>query len=161
MRELVAELRATTRGGDSAVGSAVAHTLLPPLAAPRFRRPALLYSVAALLLAIAAGAWYFRASRGPVTNPAEYVRLTDFSDYATAPAISRDGTMLAFFRGGSYFLGTGQIYVEQLSSGESKQLTDDSNRKYDPVFTPDGSRVAYTFLNLQALSPGSATPRGF
>ena len=56
--------------------------------------------------------------------------------------------MVTFFRGGGYFLGSGQIYVRLLPDGESKQLTFDSKAKYDPVFTPDGSRVAYTGLSF-------------
>jgi Tol biopolymer transport system component len=145
MREIVTALRALTRASDQRTLTATG--LLTPAAS---RRPALRYGATAavlLLAVVAAMAWYLRAPKGPVTIPSEYVQLTNFSDYATAPAISRDGTMVAFFRGGSYFLGSGQVYVKLLTSGESKQLTDDENRKYNPVFTPDGSRVAYTIQN--------------
>jgi WD40 repeat protein len=54
--------------------------------------------------------------------------------------------MVAFFRGGGYFQGTGQVYVKLLPDGESKQLTNDPHPKYGPAFTPDGSRVAYTAI---------------
>ena len=139
MRELVADLRTLVRAAEAP--PAPAHPVTS-----RGSRPLLRYSLAAaaLLLAAVGGAWYLLDPRGPVTIPAEFVQLTNFPDYATAPAISRDGSMVAFFRGGSYFLGTGQVYVKQLSSGESKQLTDNDRRKYNLAFTPDGSRVAYT-----------------
>jgi Tol biopolymer transport system component len=42
------------------------------------------------------------------------------------------------------------VYVKLLPDGESRQLTFDSDAKYDPVFTPDGSRVAYTGLSMTA-----------
>ena len=98
----------------------------------------------ASVLAAAGLGWFYRAPKGPVTVPSEFVQLTNFSDYATAPALSRDGRMVAFFRGGGYFQGSGQVYVKLVPDGESKQLTDDPHNKYGPVFTPDGSRVAYT-----------------
>ena len=129
-------------GSGSSVSSA--STSAPTSASAS--RPVLRYAAMALpiLLAAAGLAWYFRSPKGPVTVPSEYVQLTNFNDYATAPALSKDGRMVAFFRGGGTFLGTGQVYVKLLPDGESKQLTDDPNAKYDPVFTPDGSRVAYT-----------------
>jgi Tol biopolymer transport system component/predicted Ser/Thr protein kinase len=114
-------------------------------AAPRVR-PRILYA-AVVLAALAAGAalvWRLVAPRRPVTSASEYIQLTNFTDSATAPALSPDGRMVAFFRGGEYFMGSGQIYVKLLPDGESKQLTFDSSLKYDPVFTPDSSRVAYT-----------------
>ncbi len=79
-----------------------------------------------------------------MTSASEYIQLTNFSDSATAPTLSPDGRMVTFFRGGEYFLGNGQVYVKMLPDGESRQLTNDPYVKYSPVFTPDGSRVAYT-----------------
>jgi hypothetical protein len=61
--------------------------------------------------------------------PSEQVQLTNFNDYATAPALSKDRRMVAFFRGGGIYLGAGQVYVKLLPDGESKQLTDYPNPK--------------------------------
>jgi eukaryotic-like serine/threonine-protein kinase len=117
--------------------------------APPASRSALRYAavIVPILIVAAALAWYLRSPEGPVTVPSEYIPLTNFSDSATAPALSKDGTRLAFFRGGGIFLGTGQVYVKFLPDGESKQLTDDPHPKYAPAFSPDGSRVAYTTQN--------------
>ena len=52
--------------------------------------------------------------------------------------------MVTFKRGDTSFLSPGQIFVKLLPNGESVQLTTSAGRKYGPVFTPDGSRVAYT-----------------
>jgi Tol biopolymer transport system component len=115
------------------------------LAAPGKRRRALYAAVA--LAALAAGtllAWRFGGPHRPVTSASEYIQLTNFNDSVTAPALSPDGRMVTFFRGGKYFMGEGQVYVKLLPEGESKQLTFDSKAKYDPVFMPDASRVAYT-----------------
>src|SRR5262249_15023788 len=43
----------------------------------------------------------------------------------------------------------GQIYVKMLPDGEPKQLTSDSRAKISPVFSPDGSRIAYTARDPQ------------
>ena len=82
-----------------------------------------------------------RASARP-----EYTQLTDFAESATSPAISPDGSLLAFIRGESSFFGPGQIYVKRLPDGETVQLTDDASFKMGPKFSPDGSRIAYTTL---------------
>ena len=54
--------------------------------------------------------------------------------------------MLAFIRGPSTFLDPGQVYVKLLPDGEPVPLTHDDDRKMAPVFSPDGSRIAYTVL---------------
>jgi len=41
-------------------------------------------------------------------------------------------------------MSSGQIYVKLLPNGESVRLTTSPERKYGPVFTLDGSRIAYT-----------------
>ncbi len=111
------------------------------------------------MLAAAAGAaalaiagitvWYFGTPKRPVTSPSEYVQVTDFSDSASAPALSPDGRMVTFLRGGNPFLTKEQVYVKVLPDGQSTQLTNDPGPKYNPVFTPDGSRVAYTVRGTQ------------
>ena len=77
-----------------------------------------------------------------------YTQITDFTDFVTAPALSPDGRMVVFIRGGDAFLSRGQIYVKALPHGQPVQLTTSENRKFAPVFTPDGSRVAYTEVSL-------------
>jgi Tol biopolymer transport system component len=98
------------------------------------------------LLVLGFTGWYFGVRDRPITSPSEYIQLTDFSDSVSAPVISPDGRMLAFFRGGNPFLTPGQIYVKPLPGGQSTLLTDDPKPKYGLAFTPDGSRVAYTAI---------------
>jgi eukaryotic-like serine/threonine-protein kinase len=74
----------------------------------------------------------------------KYTQLTDFTDSATAPALSPDGRMVAFIRGYTSFLSADQVYVKMLPNGEARQLTDDHREKYGLAFSPDGTKVAYT-----------------
>jgi serine/threonine protein kinase len=104
-------------------------------------------AVASAALMAGVVGWYFGVHKRPVTSPSEYVQLTDFSDSASAPALSPDGRIVTFFRSGSPFLTYGQIYVKLLPDGQSTQITNDPSPKYNPIFTPDGSRVAYTAIS--------------
>jgi eukaryotic-like serine/threonine-protein kinase len=96
-----------------------------------------------LLLAGGAGLFYLAKPAVPVTSPSECTQLTNFTDSATSPSLSPDGRMVTFKRGEDPFLSSGSIYVKLLPNGESVQLTPPA-RVYGPVFTPDGSRIAYT-----------------
>jgi eukaryotic-like serine/threonine-protein kinase len=141
--EIRTDLQRLKRDSESSGITAAAQTAT--------RRPrlwtAIIVAAAAVVAAGVGLAWRFGTPNRPVTSTSEYIQLTNFNDSATAPALSPDGRMVAFFRGGEYFLGAGQIYVKLLD-GESRQLTFDSSKKYDPVFTPDASRVAYTRLSF-------------
>jgi Tol biopolymer transport system component len=108
----------------------------------RRRRKGLWATVAAFIVA-AAGLVSYLAFSGP-TGPLRIEQITAFPDSAVAPSFSADGRMMAFIRGGSTFVGEGQVYVKVLPSGEPVQLTRDTQRKMDPVFSPDGSRVVYS-----------------
>lgn len=98
---------------------------------------------AGLVIALASTYAFYRVRPGLV----RYTQLTDFTDSATAPALSPDGRMLAFIRGNRGFLTPDQIWVKILPTGEARRLTDDPRSKYGLAFSPDGSQVAYTVLD--------------
>jgi serine/threonine protein kinase len=108
----------------------------------------------AIVVAAAAAAWALTRSSPPLgpIPASEFVPITDLPDSAVAPALSSDGRTLAFIRGDTWFLSTGEIYVKLLPSGEATRLTNDSKPKYGPAFTPDGSRIAYTVFETDGFS---------
>jgi Tol biopolymer transport system component/tRNA A-37 threonylcarbamoyl transferase component Bud32 len=128
-------------GVDSATASALA-----PVARARWQWISISVGVGILLLLLVGGFALLRLKRAapPAAAPGEWVQLTDFADSAVSPALSPDGRMLAFIRGGNTFIGNGQIYVKLLPNGEPVQLTHDHLTKMSPEFSPDGSSVAYT-----------------
>ena len=106
---------------------------------------------AALLVLMVAVMAEFLLHHSPTTATApaaapisrQWEQLTFFSDSAVYPSLSPDGRMLTFIRGDSAFFGKGQIYVKLLPDGDPAQLTHDDLMKLMPVFSPDGSRIAY------------------
>jgi eukaryotic-like serine/threonine-protein kinase len=84
--------------------------------------------------------------------PERYLQLTDFTDSAVAPALSPDGHMVAFIRGGNGFLTSDQIYIKMLPNGEARRVTDDARLKYGLAFSPDGAEIAYTVLETSVFS---------
>lgn len=96
------------------------------------------------LVAVVGLGW--NAWRTPRSQPrsSEWVRLTEFPDSVTSPALSPDGQRLAFLRGPGTFTTAGQLWVRRLPDGDAVQLTDDAHVKMGPVFSPDGFRIAYT-----------------
>ena len=84
------------------------------------------------------------------TSPSEYTQITNFTDSAIWPSLSPDGRMVTFLRGGGLFPTSGQIYVKLLPNGDSVELTKGAATRFGPVFTPDGTRIAYTEVEAGA-----------
>ena len=136
------ELKQESESGLS--GQVGAATAVRPPARPPRRFVAITAGVVALVVAAAGLAWWLL--KRPASAPArsEWVQITNLPDSAVQPALSPDGRMLTFIRGPSSFNTTGQVYVKMLPSGEPVQLTRDNRTKMSPVFSPDGSRIAYS-----------------
>jgi Tol biopolymer transport system component len=99
----------------------------------------------ALLAAGGAGLWLRGRARPP--DRSEWVQLTQMPDPVSQPALSQDGHKLAFVRSSSTYYAPGQIYVKALPDGEPVELTHDDLKKMNPVFSPDGSEIAYTGID--------------
>jgi DNA-binding winged helix-turn-helix (wHTH) protein/dipeptidyl aminopeptidase/acylaminoacyl peptidase len=100
-----------------------------------------------MVLGVTLSLWFGRNQ--PVTNPAEYVQLTDVTDGAISPVLSADGHLLAFIRNGSAFMGSGQVWLKVLPNGEPVKLTDANGPVWAPAFSPDGAHVVYTAIDLR------------
>jgi len=144
MREMVVDMRRLARYSGETTATLVSTPVAP---APKRRA---VYVAAGLsfvsLMLVTGGFKYFYSSGSTVGSPSEWMQLTNFNDYAVAPALSPDGRMVAFFRGGAAFLSQGQIYVKLLPNGEAIKLSDGPGIRYGPVFSPDGTRIAYTVV---------------
>src|SRR4029077_12168811 len=135
--ELRADLRRLRRDSESG-------TLAPPAQTRRsFVRLAMVAAIVVLLLGVAAIVVYRYLGHGTPAVSTNWEQMTFFTDSAVYPALSSDGRMMAFIRGDDTFFGKGEIYVKLLPSGDAVQLTHDSLFKLAPVFSPDGSRIAY------------------
>jgi len=137
--EMRAELQRLKRDTESGTKPRIA-----PASPQRRSRLAIWAGVSPLIAVLVVAAIVIWRKAGSVAAPpdsSQWVRLTNFTDESFDPALSPDGRMLAFLRSTG---GLAQLYVKLLPDGEPVQLTHDETKiKLAPVFSPDGSRIAY------------------
>ena len=73
-------------------------------------------------------------------NPWKIERLTTNSADDESPAMSPDGSRVAFM---SYRDGNAEIYVLTISDSTLTRITTNSAADMDPAWSPDGSRIAF------------------
>ncbi|HSD73041.1 MAG TPA: protein kinase, partial [Thermoanaerobaculia bacterium] len=139
--ELRADLKRVKRASESAAKFAPAE----PVRRPKRRTLPIAVGISLVAVLLALGTlWLARRARPTAVHSTRWEQLTRFTDSATSPALSPDGRMVTFVRSVDTFISPGEIYVKQLPDGEPVRLTDDGFGKMSPVFSPDGSRIAYT-----------------
>lgn len=119
-----------------------------PRVAPR--RWSLFYAGSAGLLSLAAGIlafnWALNGSLAPKSESLSgrrLVRLTSTSGLNTDPALSPDGSLLAY---ASDRAGTSgfDIWVQAVAGGDPIRVTDQAGDEVEPSFSADGTRIVYS-----------------
>ncbi len=136
-------------GGQTKQPEPEPRTATSPAARMHTGRRAFVYvAIAIFVLAALGGTFFlFRTQRSSPPTSKDWQQITYFTDSAVYPTLSPDGRMLAFIRGSNSFMGPGQIYVKFMPDGQPVQLTHDASVKLGPVFSPDGSNVAYSTVD--------------
>ncbi len=101
---------------------------------------------AVLVLMGAALAWWLLRRGATETGLSVLAKLTFDSGLTTDPTLSSDGRLLAFASDRATAPGsTGNldIWVQQLPGAEPLRLTRNEADDHEPVFSPDGTRIAF------------------
>lgn len=136
-RELQVDLRALRRRSSSGITVADVTVTLPK------RRQRLLLTGVALATAVVGLALWRTVARLDAPPPlpeCEPRQLTSSQGLETEPALSPDGTMVAY---ASNQTGNFDIWVVDIASGRTLQLTDDPASDRLPAWFPDGSAIAF------------------
>jgi Tol biopolymer transport system component len=107
----------------------------------RRRWPSWLAIAVGLLAIGVAAAWWLPGTPSRRANPG-LTRLTSTSGLNIDPALSLDGTRLAFAsdRAGQDDL---DIWIQPTSGGEATQITSDPVDESEPSFSPDGASIVF------------------
>jgi len=131
----------TDRPGDDVSQVATHHAPLLSTGTSRTRRMAYLL---ALVLVLAAG--YFLVQTGfwnrPAVVPHAETPYTNYAGLESNPALSPDGTKVAFSWRGRHGDNL-DVYIKQQNTEIPLRLTTDPGWDGAPVWSPDGSEIAY------------------
>ncbi|MDR3702037.1 MAG: protein kinase [Candidatus Sulfopaludibacter sp.] len=140
----IAEVRVRLRElEDQTLHPESQNTIMLPVRPPQRRNiPAL--AALGLAIAVLATAVTYVAMRAepPADRNFSLTRVTADRGVTGFPALSRDGTLLAYAsdRAGQ---GNLDIWIQRSDSNEPQQLTTNPANDYEPVFSPDGARLVF------------------
>ncbi len=132
--DLAFHLESTSSAADS--GAAVATPLPRRVVASPLR-----WLIALLaIVAVGAGAWWFRGRTEPGPKAVKFLRLTDFAGLEESPSFSPDGKSMAFV---SDSTGSRQIWVRLLAGGPPLQITNGPGACLEPRWSQDSASIIY------------------
>jgi len=111
-----------------------------PVSKPPPNRTRIYVAAGFVTLALATTVWFNRPSRGWTSTPP--TQITRDSGLTTDPAISQDGTLVAYASDRSDHSNL-DIWLQHLSGGEARRLTDDPGDDSEPDISPDGGQIAF------------------
>jgi Tol biopolymer transport system component/tRNA A-37 threonylcarbamoyl transferase component Bud32 len=140
--EVKAALEALHSNGGVITAAAAGATLAR--ISPERRKRRRLYGIAAGLIVAAGAVFYFLPRAKPTVHaptPGGKLRqLLATQKNIWGPGLSPDGKMLAYVEQSE---NGDDLYVTRVAGGERMKLTKDASRKGEPVFSPDGERIAF------------------
>jgi Tol biopolymer transport system component len=107
----------------------------------RGRRTLWIGAAATVLVAAAVLGWIYLLPSEPDLPPLRTVPLTSFPGQEGDPAISPDGSMVAFVRLSES--GISDLYVKLIGEGDPLLVSDGESDTWTPVWSPDSLRIAF------------------
>jgi len=138
LRAELKRLKRDSESGKSATSPALAGPILP-----RLKMRLYLGIAAVLAIIVVPLVWYLSRQKGEVVRePLRIVPFTSLPGSESRPKFSPDGKFVAFQWNGPA-KDNWDIYVKQVGRGEPLRLTTDPAVEVVPVWSPDGSEIAF------------------
>ena len=109
-----------------------------------------LWMGAGLVAVIAAVIYFVPGAKPKLGSPTAHGQLRQLlatQKNILGPGLSPDGKMLAYVEEGE---SGDDLYVTRVAGGERVRLTSDISRKGEPVFSPDGEKIAFARMTAGA-----------
>ena len=114
-----------------------------PLSDLKRVRMAVVVGVLAAVAGVVATVLIWRALRTPATAAAELLPLASYPGVEGPPALSPDGSFVAFAWSGPAGPGWTDIYVKAVGSEALRRLTTTPDSESNPAWSPDGRSIAF------------------